>query len=75
MTNAFKTEYGLKQADEDLLERLEQEQSNACTLFNNFLKKIGWTDCRFEVKHYNDMLDDIRKAEKFKDFCKQYFLE
>lgn len=75
MTNDFKSKYGLKQDDEKWLKRLEQEQLRACELFNDFLKKIGWDNCSFEVKHYNDMLDDIRNAEKFDDFCKQYFLE
>lgn len=77
MTDSFKTEYGLKQADKDLLETLEQEQLNACTLFNNFLKEIGWIDCRFEMKHYNDkdMLEEIKEAPKYHEFCKQYFLD
>lgn len=75
MPDAFKAKYGLKKEDEERLEKLELKQSNASNLFNIFLKNIGWNDCRFEVKHYNDMLDDIRGAEKFNDFCKQYFLD
>lgn len=42
---------------------------------NSFIKLLNWTDCRFEVKHYNDMLDDIKGDGRFNDFCKQYFLD
>lgn len=75
MTDTFKAKYGLKSADENLLDKLEQEQSNACKLFNGFLTEIGWTDCRFEMKYYNDMLDAIKDAPKYQEFCKQYFLD
>ena len=75
MTDTFKAKYGLKSADENLLDKLEQEQSNACKLFNDFLNEIGWTDCRFEMKYYNDMLDAIKDAPKYQEFCKQYFLD
>lgn len=75
MTDTFKEKYGLKQADNDLLKELEQEQSKACTWFNDFLKDIGWTDCRFEIKHYNDMLDAIKESKKIDIFKSQYFLQ
>ncbi|MBQ9470303.1 MAG: hypothetical protein IJU72_05050 [Bacteroidales bacterium] len=75
MTESFKAEYLLTKDDESRLKTLDEERRNACGLFNNFLNQIGWADCSFETKYYNDMLDDIRGAEKFNDFCKQYFLD
>ena len=75
MTDAFKKEYGLSQADEDMLINLDDERKKANKLFNEFLKDIGWTNCRFETKYYNDMLNEIKTHPKYDEFCKQYFFD
>ena len=75
MTDSFKAEYGISKADEEMLKTLDDERKNAEELFNGFLNKMGWTDCRFEMKDYNDMLDTIKDAPKYHEFCKQYFLD
>ena len=54
---------------------IENETIDVENDINEFIKLLKWENCSFKVKHYNDMLDDIRNAEKFDDFCKQYFLE
>ncbi len=58
-----------------MLKTLDDERQNAEELFNGFLNKMGWTDCRFEMKDYNDMLDTIKDASKYHEFCKQYYLD
>lgn len=81
MSQSFKDFYdkcGLVVQDmQTRCDKIEEEKSKAVTLFNEHLQCIGWTDCRFETKNYNDseMLDEIREAKKFNQFIKQYFLE
>lgn len=75
MTDTFKEKYELKEDDEKMLNTLDVERQKAEELFKGFLNEIGWTDCRFEMKDYNDMLDTIKDAPKYHEFCKQYFLD
>lgn len=41
---------------------------------NDYITFLEWGNCRFEVKYYNTMLDEIKGAGKYEDFCKQYLL-
>lgn len=75
MTDTFKEKYELKEDDEKMLNTLDVERQKAEELFKGFLNEIGWTDCHFEMKYYNDMLEAIKDAPKYHEFCKQYFLD
>ncbi|MCQ2262860.1 MAG: hypothetical protein MJZ70_01115 [Bacteroidales bacterium] len=75
MTDTFKEKYELKEDDEKMLNTLDVERQKAEELFKGFLNEIGWTDCHFEMKYYNDMLEAIKDAPKYQEFCKQYFLD
>lgn len=75
MTDSFKAEYGISNADEEMLKTLDDERQEAYDLLNGFLKEMGWTGCRFEARYYNDMLDAIKDVPKYHEFCKQYFLD
>lgn len=75
MTDTFKAKYGLTEGDNMMMKTLDDEWQKVEGLFNDFLKEIGWTDCRFEMKYYNDILDAIKDAPKYHEFCKQYFLD
>lgn len=62
----------------EITEELEKEEQRCEYLFNYFLKyEIGWKDCSFEIKHYNDreMLNAFANSPKYDEFCKQYFLD
>jgi len=80
MTDAFMNHYASMGYDTvKLKERnriIEYEKDMCNELFSVFLKSIHWDNCSFLAHHYNDqdMLDAIRKAAKFEDFKKQYFI-
>ena len=42
---------------------------------NKFIKGLGWEHCRFIVKNYNEMLEDIIDAPLYHVFLKQYLLD
>ena len=60
---------------EKRIDCIEIEAKDAKKDINDFIKSLNGFTCRFEMKHYNDkdMLDAIQGAEKFNDFCIQYF--
>lgn len=80
MTDSFVRQYSsLQLPHSDMAARrtiLEQEKELACRLINSHLSNIGWKQCSFETKNYNDsdMLDAIRHTDKFESFKSQYFL-
>ena len=71
----YKEMYGLTEEDEKMPNTLDYERQKAEGLFKGFLNEIGWTDCHFEMKCYNEMLGDIAHSPKYREFCKQYFLD
>ena len=75
MTDSIAKEYVLSSEDKKWLIKLDKERRVANKLFNDFLKDIGWENCHFETKSYNDMLNDIKGAPQYDDFCKQYFFD
>ncbi len=75
MPDTFKEKYGLTEDDEKMLKTLDDERQKSKELFKGFLSEIGWTDCCFEMKCYNDMLGNIEHAPKYCEFRKQYFLD
>lgn len=55
------------------VEALKEEAKRCHDMFNTLINKIDWNNMTFETLHYNDMLDEIKSNEHYRDFCKRYF--
>ena len=55
------------------VEALKEEAKRCHDMFNTLINEIDWNNMTFETLHYNDMLDEIKSNEHYRDFCKRYF--
>ena len=66
MTNRFQDKYKeLELPVKDMEDRcivLADEKRRASKYFNDFLKEIGWEQCTFETKSYNERINDIKES-------------
>lgn len=53
---------------------INKEAEECQKIINAFLKDINWKNMKFEVLHYNDMLEDISDSCYIEEFKKRYFL-
>lgn len=60
---------------EKRIDCIEKEAKDAETDINDFIKSLNGFTCHFEMKYYNDMLDDIKAAPQYDAFRKQYFFD
>ena len=77
MSDLFIESLGDDELKETFLARrdgIEKELKSCQGQINDFLCQIGWTNMKFEVLHYNDMLDDISSSIHLEEFKRRYFL-
>ena len=53
---------------------IEKESKSCQQRVDDFLKQIGWKNMKFEILHYNDMLEDISSSSYLEEFKRRYFL-
>ena len=64
----------LKESLKSRRSAIDAESQNCQQRMNDFLKKIGWNNIKFECLYYDDILSDISSSPHCEDFKKRYFL-